>query len=83
MPLGLPNEFGIKGRVFTDFGTLTGVDGVRARDIHDTGSLRLSAGAGVSWEAPFGVIGVDLGQAILKKKHDKTERIQINFGTRF
>lgn len=82
-PLGLPSEFALKGRVFSDFGSSEGVDGARAGEIYDTGSIRGSVGVGVGWESPFGPIGVDLSQAILKEDHDKEEVFRLNFGTRF
>ncbi|OKH90064.1 membrane protein [Thalassospira sp. TSL5-1] len=82
-PLGLPSEFALKGRVFSDFGSSWGVDGDRPGEIYDTGSLRGSVGVGVGWESPFGPIGVDLSKAILKEDYDKEEVFRLNFGTRF
>lgn len=82
-PLGLPSEFALKGRIFSDFGSSEGVDGARAGEIYDEGSLRASVGVGVGWESPFGPIGVDLSQAVLKESYDKEEVFRLNFGTRF
>lgn len=82
-PLGLPSEFALKGRVFSDFGSSKDVDGARAGEIYNTGSLRSSVGVGVGWESPFGPIGVDLSQAVMKEDHDKEEVFRLNFGTRF
>jgi outer membrane protein insertion porin family len=81
-PLGLPNEFGIKGRVFSDFGSLGGVDG-SAGAVTDTGSLRAAIGAGLAWNSPFGPLSFDFSQAILKEEFDKTEVFRFSFGTRF
>ncbi|WP_245835407.1 outer membrane protein assembly factor BamA [Thalassospira mesophila] len=82
-PLGLPSEFALKGRVFSDFGSSSGVDGDNPGEIYDLGSLRGSVGIGVGWESPFGPIGVDLSQAVLKEDYDKEEVFRLNFGTRF
>ncbi|WP_336081210.1 outer membrane protein assembly factor BamA [Thalassospira sp. CH_XMU1448-2] len=82
-PLGLPSEFALKGRIFSDFGSSEGVDGARPGEVNDTGSIRGSVGFGVGWESPFGPIGVDLSQAILKEDYDKEEVFRLNFGTRF
>ncbi|MFH1803417.1 MAG: outer membrane protein assembly factor BamA [Pseudomonadota bacterium] len=82
-PLGLPSEFAITGRVFSDFGSSRDVDGARPGEIYDTGSLRSSVGVGVGWESPFGPIGVDLSQAIMKEDFDEEEVFRLNFGTRF
>lgn len=82
-PLGLPSEFALTGRIFSDFGSSEGVDGAQPGEVYDTGSIRGSVGVGVGWESPFGPIGVDLSQAILKEDHDKEEVFRLNFGTRF
>ncbi len=81
-PLGLPEELPLKGRVFTDLGSVGGID-ISSPKIADTGSLRASVGAGVTWVSPFGPIGIDLGYAILKEDFDKEELIRFNFGARF
>lgn len=81
-PLGLPNELGINGTLFTDIGSAGGVSPLTA-DIADTGSLRASVGAGVNWVSPFGPIGIDFGFPVLKEKFDDREILRINFGTRF
>ena len=49
----------------------------------DYASVRLSAGIGVSWKTPFGLINIDLGQAILKRSYDQTQLFRFGFGTRF
>ncbi|MEL0105737.1 MAG: BamA/TamA family outer membrane protein, partial [Rhodospirillaceae bacterium] len=81
-PLGLPNELGLKGRLFTDFGS---VSQVAQSDpaIFDQASLRVSVGAGLTWLSPFGPIGVDLGFPVLKEDLDQTQIFRLNFGTRF
>jgi len=81
-PLGLPSELGITGRAFTDFGSAGQLD-APGFVFADTGSLRGSVGAGISWLSPFGAIGVDLGFPFLKEDFDEEELIRINFGTRF
>jgi outer membrane protein insertion porin family len=81
-PLGLPQEFGITGRAFTDFGSSFDVH-PSGPGIFDSRSLRLSAGLGVSWKSPLGPIKLDLGEPILRKFWDRSELIHVAFGTRF
>jgi len=81
-PLGLPAELGLRGRVFTDAGS-AGKLASEGPKVEDTGSVRLSVGAGVSWTSPFGPIGVDFGLPLLKEDFDETEAIRLNFGARF
>jgi outer membrane protein insertion porin family len=81
-PLGLPNELGIKGRVFSDFGS-SGKTEPKSPDILDSSSLRVSVGAGLTWVSPFGPIGIDLGIPLLKESFDEKELVRLNFGTKF
>lgn len=74
------------GRIFAEGGTLTGIDvpdGVSDNNLLDSGSLRASAGIGLSWLSPLGPIAVDFSEAFLKEDEDKTESFRISFGTRF
>ena len=79
--MGLPDEFGISGAVFTDAGTLWTVDNNTNTD--DDASLRWSAGAGIAWKSPFGPVRVDVAKAILKEDFDEEEAVRFRFGTRF
>ena len=97
VPLGLPKELGISGRVFTDFGTLFSNDqknlvltpaqlaangGVQPL-ILDSAAIRASAGIGISWKSPVGPIRLDLAYPIKKETFDKTQLFHVSFGTRF
>lgn len=82
VPLGLPKELGISGKVFSDFGSVTEVNPANAA-ILDSGSLRASAGMGLTWVSPVGPISLDFGQALIKEEYDQTEVMRINFGTKF
>jgi outer membrane protein insertion porin family len=81
-PLGLPEELRMFGRTFLEGGTLTGID-AEGPEIADSGTLRASAGVGLSWLSPLGPIAIDLSQAFLKEDEDRTEVFRISFGTRF
>jgi len=82
-PLGLPAEFGMSGKIFTDMGSSGKLKKNGTSNVNDTGSLRMSAGVGLNWRSPFGPLGLDIGFPILKEKFDKTELTRVNFGTRF
>ena len=81
-PLGLPKQFGVSGSVFSDFGTLTGLDFEDPR-IADTGSIRVSTGVGLGWQSPFGPIRIDFAIPLVEEAFDETEVVRFNFGTRF
>jgi outer membrane protein insertion porin family len=88
-PLGLPQELGLSGRVFTDFGSLFNIDLDRSNPtlanvvVEQSSKLRLSAGTGVSWKSPLGPIRLDVAYPILKQTFDKKEFFRVGFGTRF
>ena len=97
VPLGLPKEFGVSGRVFTDFGTLYHIQptnivltpaqlattgGVQPM-VEQSPAIRASAGVGVSWKSPVGPIRLDIAYPIKKEPFDKTQLFRVSFGTRF
>ncbi len=82
-PLGLPNEFGIRGRVFSDFGILGGAEGRAAGDrIRDTGTLRMSVGFGIGWRSLLGPIDINFAKPVIDESFDETELIHFSFGAR-
>ncbi len=46
-------------------------------------SPRVGTGVGVSWRTPFGLINIDLAEAVVKQKYDQTQFFRFGFGTRF
>jgi len=50
---------------------------------YNSSDPRMSAGFGVSWKSPFGLINVDFGIPILKEPYDQTQVFRFGFGTRF
>src|SRR5581483_8967050 len=79
-PLGLPQEYQIRGRVFSDFGILTGEDPKNSSEkFSDDGKPRASAGFGITWVSPFGPLAVDLAYPFLKESQDKVQYFSFNF----
>ncbi|MBT5945907.1 MAG: outer membrane protein assembly factor BamA [Rhodospirillaceae bacterium] len=81
-PLGLPEEFDIKGAVFSDMGSVWGSDDPFP-NIADDASLRATAGIGISWGSPVGPVRINLARPLMKEDYDKTEFFSFSFGTRF
>jgi outer membrane protein insertion porin family len=81
-PLGLPQELGITGRAWSDFGSLSGISPC-CTDILTSHLLRVSAGVGVSWKSPLGPIKLDIGYPIVREPFDRSQLLHISFGTRF
>lgn len=84
-PLGLPEELGISGRLFSDAGYLDGVDGTETlvEPILDDPSIRASVGLGISWNSPFGPIRLDYAWPVLQEDYDITQNFRFSFGTTF
>ncbi|WP_261295975.1 BamA/TamA family outer membrane protein, partial [Sphingomonas hylomeconis] len=53
------------------------------RYVGDSAKPRVSVGAGVNWNSPFGPLRVDLAYALLKDKGDDDKLITFNVGTAF
>ena len=81
-PLGLPEELGITGKLFSDLGSI-GKLSPSGDDVNDTGSMRMSVGTGVTWVSPFGPLGIDFGVPVISETFDEEEAMRVNFGTRF
>ncbi|MBL8700527.1 MAG: outer membrane protein assembly factor BamA [Alphaproteobacteria bacterium] len=81
-PTGLPKEVGIRGFLFSDFGTLRNTDS-KGSTIADTGSIRVSAGVGFSWRSPFGPLRLSFAFPVIKEDFDKREIFRFSFGSRF
>jgi len=84
-PLPVPSDLGLSGRAFVDLGGLQDFGPLVAGHpvVSNDGALRLGAGIGFSWKSPFGLINIDLADAVLKQHFDKTQVFRIGFGTKF
>ena len=81
-PIGLPNELGLKASIFSDVGSLSGLD-QNSSEIEDSSGLRASVGMGLSWATGIGLMRLDFASAMLKEELDETEFISFSFGTGF
>ena len=93
-PLGLPEEWGIEGTLFSDFGTvfgapektsLKGQKGCRIQTckVFDGVDFRASLGAGIIWQSPFGPLRFEGAYPLVKADYDQTEWFRFSVGTRF
>jgi len=90
-PLGLPEQYGVKGSVFTEFGTLGMLDSAdqtaegAAGDAFtiDDMALRASAGVSIFWDSPFGPVRFDFAQAFIREDYDRAEFFRFSTRTGF
>ncbi len=87
-PLPISADLGLSGRAFVDIGSLSevtrlgAINGVVPQVVADA-TPRVGAGVGVSWKTPFGLINIDIAQAVVKRPYDQTQVFRFGFGTRF
>jgi outer membrane protein insertion porin family len=82
-PLPVSPDLGISGFAFVDAGSLWGASTIGTAALIDSATPRVSSGAGVSWDTPFGLINLSLADAIKKEHGDQTQTFRISFGTQF
>lgn len=90
-PLGLPEQYGVRGSLFTEFGTLGLLDDQDEIAEGATGSLftvddlslRASAGLSIFWDSPFGPVRFDFAEAFLYEDYDKREFFRFSTRTGF
>jgi len=96
-PTPLPEQYGIKGALFTEIGTLGLLDS-QDKVVCTTGptptcspqaflrddlALRASVGLSVFWRSPLGPLRLDFSQVLAKEDYDKTESFRFSTSTRF
>jgi outer membrane protein insertion porin family len=87
LPL-LPRDFGFKGAVFADVGTLVNYEGQRVFPgqtlvVNDNEEIRSSIGASLLWASPLGPLRFDYAYALSKADGDQTQAFRFSGGTSF
>ncbi len=75
---GSKNDKSVRGALFVDAGIVRD-ENTSASD----GSVRVSAGAALSWTSPVGPLRFSLGYPLKKQDGDKLQRFQFQVGTSF
>jgi len=85
-PLGLPEEYGIRGGVFYDVGNLWDLSDVNLSGgsaSGEGGSFRHVIGVSVFWDTPFGPLQFNISDAIKKETFDREQKFEITLKTEF
>ncbi|MGP1275305.1 MAG: outer membrane protein assembly factor BamA [Caulobacterales bacterium] len=91
-PLGLPEQYGVRGSVFTEFGTIgilpsvdqiADVGGTNSPFTIDELAPRLSVGVSIFWDSPFGPVRFDFAEALLYEEYDRREFFRFSTSTGF
>ena len=90
-PLGLPDEYGITGGAFLDFGSVWGLNdddgGVSGDDgeqlVDDSFHLRSAIGLSLFWDTPFGPLRFNFSTVLLDEPYDQPQNFAFTFQTQF
>ncbi|MFZ0098351.1 MAG: BamA/TamA family outer membrane protein, partial [Gemmobacter sp.] len=91
-PLGTPEEYGITGGLFADFGSVWSLDDVAGWDgsggpgvntVDDGFHLRSSVGFSVFWDTPIGPLRFNFAKALAKQDYDKEQFFDLTISTKF
>ncbi len=96
VPNYLPEQYGIRTSLFSDFGTVGLLDesvkhaadlaaaaAGTTSSIRDDLALRASAGISVFWTSPLGPIRLDFSKVLAKTSYDKVEAFRFSTNTSF
>ncbi len=84
-PLGLPEEYGIKGGAFLDVGSVWGLDDTAgtAGPVDDSMHLRSSIGLSMFWDTPIGPLRFNFAHALAKEDYDEDQVFDLTISTKF
>ncbi|GGL77707.1 outer membrane protein assembly factor BamA [Wenxinia marina] len=86
-PLGLPEEYGISGGVFVDYGSVWDVGDLRGLDegdvLYNDFTPRAVVGASLFWTTPLGPLRFNFTEALQSEEFDETRNFDITIATQF
>ncbi|MFN3145338.1 MAG: outer membrane protein assembly factor BamA [Paracoccaceae bacterium] len=87
-PLPLPEEYGISGGAFLDFGSVWGLDNTAGgltgtNPVDDNAYLRASIGVSVFWDTPVGPLRFNFSQPLAKQVYDDVRNFDLTVSTSF
>ena len=84
-PLGIPNEYGLKGGLFLDAGSVWSLNDTEgtAGPVDDSFHLRAVLGVSIFWTTPIGPLRFNFTKAILKEDYDEEQNFDLTVSTTF
>lgn len=84
-PLGLPEEYGIRGGAFLDVGSVWGLGytGPAGSEVDDDFALRSSIGVSLFWDTPLGPLRFNFAEALQAEDFDETRTFNVTLSTQF
>jgi outer membrane protein insertion porin family len=84
-PLGIPNEYGLRGGVFLDAGSVWSLNDVAGTGgpVDDSFNLRAVIGVSVFWTTPIGPLRFNFTRALVKEDYDEEQNFDLTVSTTF
>ncbi|MEM1233116.1 MAG: outer membrane protein assembly factor BamA [Pseudomonadota bacterium] len=85
-PIGLPEEYGISGGVFVDYGSVWNVGSTPAAAgtlLYDDFTARAVVGVSIFWTSPIGPLRFNFSEAVRKEDFDEEQSFDLTISTRF
>jgi outer membrane protein insertion porin family len=84
---GIPKEYGLKALAFVDTGSVFGYNGptvfpgsAQSLQVANSNVIRSSVGVGLSWDSPFGPLGISYAVPLSKASYDVVQRFGFSAG---
>ncbi|MEM1100533.1 MAG: BamA/TamA family outer membrane protein, partial [Pseudomonadota bacterium] len=85
-PIGLPEEYGITGGVFFDYGSVWNIgdtSGATGTVFYDDFTPRSVVGVAILWDSPLGPLRFNFSDAIQKEEFDDEQEFDLTISTSF
>ncbi|AGI72246.1 outer membrane assembly factor [Octadecabacter arcticus 238] len=82
-PLGLPEEYGISGGVFLDYGSVWDVGSSFGPVEYDDFTPRTVAGVSIFWDTPIGPLRFNYTEPLDVQENDQTKQFDVTISTDF
>jgi outer membrane protein insertion porin family len=84
-PLGLPEEYGISGGAFIDYGSVWDVSGrgTGANVLYNDFTPRAVAGLSIFWDTPVGPLRFNFTEPLMAEEFDRPKSFDVTISTRF
>ena len=84
-PLGTPSEYGLRGGVFLDTGSVWSLDDIAGNTgvVDDGFKIRSAIGFSIFWTTPIGPLRFNFSKALVKEDYDKEQTFDLTVSTKF
>jgi outer membrane protein insertion porin family len=86
-PIGLPEEYGITGGAFVDYGSLWSVGDLRSLSeadvLYNDFTPRAVAGVSIFWETPIGPLRFNFTEPLMIEEFDRPKSFDLTISTSF